>query len=101
MTRGGREPGGVSIAETNAGPRAVSAAEKMGTASGCGGGVPTDALGSSSTERRWGWGDPDKKQEMDVLGEGYSFNKLWDVMEQKGEKVKLEDNEVERCLNSH
>ena len=101
MTRGGREPGGVSIAETNAGPRAVSAAEKMGTASGCVGGVPTDALGSSSTEWRWGWGDPDKKQEMDVLSEGYSFNKLWDVMEQKGEKVKLEDNEVERCLNSH
>ena len=33
----------------------MSAAEKMGTASGCGGGVPTDALGSSSIEQRWVW----------------------------------------------
>ena len=37
---------------------------------------------------------------MEVLGEAYSFNKLWDVMEEEGEKVKLEDNEVKRGLNS-
>lgn len=36
---------------------------------------------------------------MEVLGEAYSFNKLWDVMEEEGEKVKLEDNEVKRGLN--
>ena len=58
MAGGGGEPGGASIAETNAGPRA----EKMGTASGCGGDVPPDALGSSSTERRWGGGSQREKR---------------------------------------
>lgn len=47
-----------------------------------------------------GWGEPQRKEEMEVLGEAYSFNKLWDVMEEEGEKVKLEDNEVKRGLNS-
>lgn len=56
MTGGGGEPGGVSIAEANAGPRRVSAAEKTGAASGCGGGVPTDVLGSSSVQLSWGVG---------------------------------------------
>lgn len=46
------------------------------------------------------WGEPDREEETEVLDEGYSSNKLWDVREQEGEKVKGEDNEVQRCLNS-
>lgn len=54
---------------------------------------PPDALGSVQ-QSGGGVGGATEKEEMEVLGEAYSFNKLWDVMEEEGEKVKLEDNEV-------
>lgn len=53
--------------------------ENGSTASGCGGVLP-DAL-DQFNRAEVGWGEPQRKEEMEVLGEAYSFNKLWDVME--------------------
>ena len=37
---------------------------------------------------------------MEVLDEGYSLKNLCGVMKEEDEKVKLQENEVERCFNS-